>query len=116
MHRVLGVSLFAATILSPLQAQNPPSSAPPPTVMQQAIDGLIKIIAAGQFQVPAPAAAVAPNAICSVPLIEMHAADPERYTMNAVPPPAIESRMPVTPGPAPACQPTASSSPAEPRP
>ena len=40
---------------------------------------------------------------CSVPLLEMQVEDPERFTMQRVPPPANNDRMPRAIAPAPPC-------------
>jgi len=48
--------------------------------------------------------------ICSVPLIEMHIDNPERFTMLTVEPPANQDRMPLAQMPAPPCRGTALSS------
>jgi hypothetical protein len=69
--------------------------------MQSAIDRLAKgdvLERRVVFQNP-PLAAT-----CSVPLLEMHVENPQRFTVRTVTPAAIDERMPHTQGPAPACE------------
>jgi len=116
MRRVRNVCLFAATILSPVFAQDASPPAPLPPAMQSAIDRLAKGGVSGEeyrvvLQNPPPA-----NNVCSVPLLEMHVENRQRFTMQTVPAPAIDGRMPRVHGPAAACAPAqnATSAPAEP--
>jgi hypothetical protein len=103
MRRLLKISLFAATILSPVYAQDAPSPAPLPPAMQSAIDRLVKGGGMEQHRVVLQNPLQAE--ICSVPLLEMHVDRPDRFTMRTAPTPATGDRMPSTHGPAPACEP-----------
>ena len=108
MGRLLKIALFAATILSPVFAQNaasPDLSAP----IRSAIDRIIKgdTGASGRIvlQNPPPAALLAQTDVCSVTLLEMRVNKPEQFTMRTAPPPATNDAMPRTTGPAPPCAP-----------
>jgi len=103
MRRLHTLSLFAATILSPVYAQDTPPPAPLPPAMQSAIDRMIK--GAPQQQVTLP---IAPATACSGPLAAMHIDRPERFTMRTAPPPAIDDPMPRVHAPAPPCDQPAS--------
>src|ERR1700723_2070368 len=100
MRRVLEIVFFAATILSPVYAQNAPSPLP------QAIQGAIDRIIAGAGQPRVVLQNPPSSTICSAPLLEMHTEGPDRFSMRTAPPPATDDRMPSTRGPAPACQQT----------
>jgi hypothetical protein len=94
MRRWLKISLIAATILSPVYAQNAPSPAPLPPAMQSAIDRLAKgggAIEEHRINLQNP-----PRAnLCSVPLLEMHVDRPDRFSMRTS-----------LPGSTPACEQT----------
>ena len=128
MGRLFKISLIVASVLSSLDAQNAPSPAPLPPAMRSAIDRLTKKAAvekrALRFPNPQATLLLTPTnpeyrdnsitEICSVPLIEMHIDNPERFTMLKVQPPADQDRMPLAQMPAPPCGPTALSFPALP--
>lgn len=107
MRCLLGVSLLAAALLGPLFAQDAPSPAPLPQAMQNAIDRIAKGAAAADrrvnFRGTPPIQLLSPAPVCSVPLLEMHVDHPEWFSIQTVTPPAIDSRMPRTTGPAPPC-------------
>lgn len=111
MPRLIEISFFAATILSPVCAQNAPPT-PLPPAMQSAIDRLAKGDGVGKNSVVFQNAP--PVETCSVPLLELQVDHPERFTVRTVPPAAIDRRMPRTQGPAPVCGQTARPAPAEP--
>jgi hypothetical protein len=102
MRRVLKMVLFAATVLSPVYAQNAPSPAPLPQAMQSAIDRIIAGNGQPRVVLQNPASAT----ICSAPLLDMHVDHPDRFSMRTTPPASTEDRMPSTRGPAPACEQT----------
>jgi hypothetical protein len=102
MLRVLKFALFAATILSPIYAQNAPSPAPLPQAMQSAIDRII----AGDGQPRVVLQNPASSTICSAPLLEMHVDRSDRFSMRTTLPASTDDRMPNTHGPAPACEQT----------
>jgi len=128
MGRLFKISLIVASVLSSLDAQNAPSPAPLPPAMRSAIDRLTKKAAvekrALRFPNPQTTLLLTPTnpeyrdnsltEICSVPLIEMHIDNPERFTMLTVPLPASQDRMPLAQMPAPPCDRAASSFPAQP--
>jgi len=111
MVRLLKISLFAAAILSPINAQNAssPDLSPP---IRNAIDRLIKGAAAGPRTIDLKGRF--PAEVCSVPLHEMHIDNPQQFTMRTAPPPSTGDPMPRAQAPAPPCTPAARS--AEPRP
>ncbi len=111
MRRLLTISFFAATIMSPVYAQNTPPPAPLPPAMQNAIARMVK--GTPQQQVTLP---IAPATVCSVPLLAMRIDHPERFAMQTVPPPTIDDPMPQAHAPAPPCDQPASSAPPAPRP
>ncbi len=117
MGRVFRISLLAASGLSSINAQNVSSPAPLPPAMRSAIDRLTKSAALKKPQATLFVTPTNPQfrdnsttEICSVPLIEMHIDNPERFTMLTVEPPANQDRMPLAQMPAPPCRGTASSS------
>jgi hypothetical protein len=119
MGRWLKIALFAATILSPVFAQDaasPDLSAP----IRSAIDRIMKGDAATSgrvlFQNPPPAALLALTDVCSVPLLEMRVDEQEQFTMRTAPPRATGDQMPNTNGPARPCLQPAPSGPNVPRP
>jgi len=110
------LSLCVAIILVCLNGQNVSSPAPLPPAMRRAIDRLTKRNGVDKsglgFQTP-QATATPTNIefrdkshpdVCSVPPIEMHVDNPERFTMLTVPPPATQDRMPLAQMPAPPCE------------
>jgi len=107
MRRLLSVPLFAATLLGPAFAQDAPSPAPLPQAMQNAIDRIAKGASAADrrvnFRGTPPIQLSSPAPVCSVPLLGMHVDHPEWFSIQRVTPPAIDSRMPRTAGPAPPC-------------
>jgi hypothetical protein len=108
MRWLLSVPLLAATLLGPVYAQDTPSPAPLPRAMQNAIDRIAKGAAATErpviFRGAPPIQLSSPAPVCSVPLLGMHVDNPERFSIQTVAPPAIDSRMPRTTGPAPPCE------------
>ena len=103
MRRLHTLSLFAATILSPVYAQDTPPPAPLPPAMQSAIDRMVKGTPLRQVTLP-----IAPATVCSVPLLAKHIDHPEWFTLRTAPPPAIDDRMPRAHAPAPPCDQAAS--------
>src|SRR5258708_2846561 len=127
MGHLFKLSLCLATAVGFLHAQNVSSPTPLPPAMRGAIDRLVKRNAVDKngigFQRPQATLFAAPTnpefldkslaETCSVPLIEMHIDNPERFTMLTVPTPATQDRMPLAQMPAPPCDRAASSFPAQ---
>jgi hypothetical protein len=93
MGRLFKISLCIAAALSSVAAQNASPPAPLPPAMRSAIDRLTKGTAAGKrvFHFAAPTNPELRDKslreICSVPLVEMHIDNPERFTMLTATPP-----------------------------
>jgi hypothetical protein len=105
MRGLLRISFFAATILSPVYAQNAPSPAPLPPAMQSAIDRLAKGGSAIEEHTVVLQNRPGAN-ICSVPLVELRIDHPEQFSMRTAPPATTADPMPHTQGPAPPCDQT----------
>jgi|ERR1700722_10654714 hypothetical protein len=107
MRWLFSIPLVAATLLGPVFAQDTPAPAPLPKAMQNAIDRIAKGAAAAEhpviFRGAPPVQLSSPALVCSVPLLGMHVDHPEWFSIQRVTPPAIDSRMPRTTGPAPPC-------------
>jgi hypothetical protein len=120
MGRLFKICLCIAAALSSVAAQNASPPAPLPPAMRSAIDRLTKGTAAGKrvFHFAAPTNPELRDKslreICSVPLVEMHIDNPERFTMLTATPPAIQDRMPLAQMPAPPCERAAPTIPALP--
>src|SRR6266852_7286838 len=118
MGHLFKLSLCVASVLGSLHAQNVSSPTPLPPAMRSAIDRLAKRNAVDKsgfrFQRSQATLFATPTnpefqdkshpEICSVPLIEMHVDNPQRFAMLTVPPPATQDRMPLAQMTAPPCE------------
>ena len=105
MGRLLRVSLFAASALCSVSAQDAAPVPPLPTPMQAAVKRLSKILAAQSLITTKPATQVESfSKVCSVPLLEMRIDDPDRFTAPRIPGPTNVDPMPRAELPAPPCK------------